>query len=83
MRGLVCTISASTRLSSPTSESRSISSRSRWLKTSSARPDHQGADYLYTGGRSAGHPVAYRFQVPATDSYDLFMRWPCADIPHC
>lgn len=47
-------------------------------KTSSARSDHEGPDYLYTGGHAAGHPVAYRFHVPASDAYDVFMRWPCS-----
>jgi N-acetylmuramoyl-L-alanine amidase/Fibronectin type III domain len=46
-------------------------------KTSSARPLHQGPDYLYTATHTPGHPVGYRFHVPATDSYDVFMRWPC------
>ncbi|MGN6379578.1 MAG: N-acetylmuramoyl-L-alanine amidase [Gaiellales bacterium] len=51
-------------------------SHSVW-KPSSRLPQHTGPDYLTTGGRTPGHPVGYRFNVPYTDSYDIFMRWPC------
>jgi N-acetylmuramoyl-L-alanine amidase len=54
-----------------------VSYSSAVWKTSSASPDHQGPNYLFTAGRTAGHPVAYRFHVPAADRYDVFMRWPC------
>jgi N-acetylmuramoyl-L-alanine amidase len=44
---------------------------------SAARPGHMGPDYLYTPPRAESSPVYYKLDVPATDSYDVFMRWPC------
>jgi N-acetyl-anhydromuramyl-L-alanine amidase AmpD len=45
--------------------------------TSSTAPSHQGANYL-VARPSAGRPVAYRLKLPATDRYDVWMRWPCS-----
>lgn len=47
---------------------------------SAARPDHFGADYLYTAPRRDASPVSYKLRVPASDSYDVFMRWPCNSL---
>jgi len=46
--------------------------------TSSAAPSHEGSNYLVARPSGAGHPVEYRLKLPATDRYDVWMRWPCS-----
>jgi len=42
-----------------------------------AQSGRYGADYLAARPRRTGSPVKFRLAVPATDRYDLMMRWPC------
>jgi hypothetical protein len=51
-------------------------STSAW-KTYTRKTPHEGPNYLATTGLIRNRPVVYRFTVPATDYYDLFMRYPC------
>jgi N-acetyl-anhydromuramyl-L-alanine amidase AmpD len=51
-------------------------SNSVW-KTYTRKTPHQGPNYLAATGRVRNRPVVYRFTVPTTDYYDLFMWWPC------
>jgi hypothetical protein len=43
----------------------------------SAQSGRYGRDYLAAAPRSVDSPVKFRLAVPATDRYDLEMRWPC------
>jgi hypothetical protein len=38
---------------------------------------HYGANYLAAVPHRPSTPVQYRVSVPATDRYDVLMRWPC------
>jgi N-acetyl-anhydromuramyl-L-alanine amidase AmpD len=42
-----------------------------------AQPGRYGASYLVASPRRTNSPVRFRLNVPATDRYDLMMRWPC------
>ena len=43
----------------------------------STQSGHYGAGYLTAAPTKADSPVRFRLQTPATDRYDLLMRWPC------
>ena len=42
-----------------------------------AQPGRYGTGYLAAAPHSPSSPVQFRVSVPATDRYDLLMRWPC------
>jgi N-acetyl-anhydromuramyl-L-alanine amidase AmpD len=43
----------------------------------SAQAGRYGPGYLTASPTAASSPVRFRLQTPATDRYDLLMRWPC------
>jgi cell wall-associated NlpC family hydrolase len=47
-----------------------------WEKSAGSKAQHYGRDYSYVEPSEAGPPALFRVNIPATDYYTVYARWP-------
>ena len=47
-----------------------------WEKSADSKAQHYGRDYSYVEPSEVGAPALFRGNIPATDYYTVYARWP-------
>jgi hypothetical protein len=50
-----------------------------WKKSTGGKAQYYGKDYSYVDPSEAGYPARFRVEIPATDHYTVYARWPAAE----
>jgi cell wall-associated NlpC family hydrolase len=50
-----------------------------WKKSTGGKARYYGKDYSYVDPSEAGYPARFRVEIPATDHYTVYARWPAAE----
>ena len=57
-----------------------FSGRQGWEERAGAKAQTYGLDYSYAKPSEVGHPARFRVNIPATDYYTVYARWPARKI---
>ncbi len=49
-----------------------------WKESAGSRAQYYGKDYSYVEPSEVGAPALFRVEIPATDYYTIYARWPAA-----
>jgi cell wall-associated NlpC family hydrolase len=49
-----------------------------WKVSAGGKAQYYGKDYSYVEPSQAGYPARFRVEIPATDHYTVYARWPAA-----
>jgi hypothetical protein len=47
-----------------------------WRESADGKAQYYGRDYSYVEPSQAGYPARFRVEIPATDHYTVYARWP-------
>jgi hypothetical protein len=50
-----------------------------WKRSTGGKAQYYGKDYNYVEPSQVGHPARFRVEIPATDHYTVYARWPAAE----
>ncbi len=50
-----------------------------WKESTGGKAQYYGKDYSYVEPSEAGYPARFRVEIPATDHYTVYARWPAAE----
>jgi cell wall-associated NlpC family hydrolase len=49
-----------------------------WKESTGGKAQYYGKDYSYVEPSQVGHPARFRVEIPTTDYYTVYARWPAA-----